>query len=171
MRNYAIDISKSLAIIMIVTCHYLMFCRTNGLSEVGRFLADTGNFIFFAISSILFGLRYEQKGAGGFETKSFMKKRLVRLFASLWPFLIVILSIYEYIGVEFSPIKAALNFVGFSWFVKLPNIGHLWFVTMIIFCYTMYTCVSKTQIINSLNRGGVFMDRPSINHHITTSCS
>lgn len=154
MRFHAIDFTKSLAIVMIVTCHYLMFSRIFGLSGVGRFLADTGNFIFFAISAVLFGLRYEQKGASAFEAKPFMKKRLVRLFASLWPFLIAILTIYSFIGVEYNIVKAAMNFVGLGWFGKLPNIGHLWFVTMIIFCYTMYVCVAKTQIINRLNRGG-----------------
>lgn len=131
-------------------------CRIYGVSEIGRFLADTGNFIFFAISAVLFGLRYGQKGASAFETKPFMKKRLVRLFASLWPFLIAILTIYSFIGVEYNIVKAAMNFVGLGWFGKLPNIGHLWFVTMIIFCYIMYVCVAKTQIINRLNRGGIF---------------
>lgn len=168
MRFHAIDFTKSLAIVMIVTCHYLMFSRIFGLSGVGRFLADTGNFIFFAISAVLFGLRYEQKGASAFEAKPFMKKRLVRLFASLWPFLIAILTIYSFIGVEYNVVKAVMNFVGLGWFGKLPNIGHLWFVTMIIFCYTMYVCVTRTQIINRLNRGGVFMDYPFINQHVAT---
>lgn len=148
-RNESIDVARAIAIIMIVTCHFLMF-SSNG--HIGRFLADTGNFIFFAISAILFGFRYESKGACAFVPKPFLIKRLVRLFASLWPFLIALLTIYTCIGVEYCPLRAAMNFVGLSWFAKLPNIGHLCFVTMIILCYIMYMVCAKTQIISKLNK-------------------
>lgn len=154
-RDTTIDFTRAVAIIIIVTCHFLHFGGLGYLSSLGGYMGYVGNFIFFAISAILFGLKYEQKGASAFETMPFMKKRLVRLFASLWPFLTVILSIYAYIGVEFSPIKAAMNFMGLCWFAKLPNIGHLWFVTMIVLCYLMYVSVCKTQIISKLNRWGV----------------
>lgn len=48
-----------------------------------------------------------------------------------------------------------MKFVGLGWFGKLPNIGHLWFATMIIFCYIMYIYVTKIQIIIRLN-GGIY---------------
>lgn len=156
-RNESIDVSRAAAIIMIVSCHYLMF---TGAGLLGRFFANIGNFIFFAISAILFGLRYESKGASAFVPKPFLIKRLVRLFASLWPFLIAVLTIYTCIGVEYSPLRAAMNFVGLSWFAKLPNIGHLWFVTMIILCYIMYVVCAKIQIISKLNwlyGGGILL--------------
>lgn len=72
-----------------------------------------------------------------------MKKRLTRLFSSLWPFLIVILTIYYFCGVQLNPLKIIMNFVGMGWFGKLPYIGHLWFITMIIFCYCMYVVICK----------------------------
>ena len=153
-RDSTFDVARSVAIVIIVNCHFFLFRGCDGMGQIGGYLGGVGNFIFFAISAVLFGLRYEQKGASAFEAKPFMKKRLVRLFASLWPFLIAILTIYSFIGVEYNVVKAVMNFVGLGWFGKLPNIGHLWFVTMIIFCYTMYVCVAKTQIINRLNRGG-----------------
>lgn len=170
-RDSTFDVARSVAIVIIVNCHFFLFGGCDGMGQIGGYLGGVGNFIFFAISAVLFGLRYEQKGASAFETKPFMKKRLVRLFASLWPFLIAILTIYSFIGVEYNVVKAAMNFVGLGWFGKLPNIGHLWFVTMIIFCYTMYVCVAKTQIINRLNRGGVFLAYSFINQHIATSGS
>lgn len=46
MRFHAIDFTKSLAIVMIVTCHYLMFSRIFGLSGVGRFLATLSSLLF-----------------------------------------------------------------------------------------------------------------------------
>ncbi len=160
-RNYSFDIVRFFAIIMIVSCHFFIFGGFKYGMLLGGYFGGTGNFIFFAISAILFGLRYESKGASAFVPKPFLIKRLVRLFASLWPFLIAVLTIYTCIGVEYSPLRAAMNFVGLSWFAKFPNIGHLWFVTMIILCYIMYVVCAKIQIISKLNwlygrKGGVF---------------
>lgn len=142
-RNYAIDFIRAVAMIIIVTCHFLSFGGVPGLSSVGHYLGGVGNFIFFSVSALLFGIAYEKKGFSAFKPEYFMKKRLARLFSSLWPFLVVVLLIYFVVGVHLSPLKIIMNFLGMGWFGKLPYIGHLWFITMIIFCYCMYVCISK----------------------------
>lgn len=162
-RNNAIDFTRAIAIIIIVTCHFLLFGGVDGLCFIGKYLAYVGNFIFFAISALLFGMVYEKRGASAFEAKPFMKKRIVRLFASLWPYLIAILTIYSIIGVECNLFKAILNFLGLGWFAKLPNIGHLWFITMIILCYTMY--VVFCNILNIKQLGGGAMARFTVCEH------
>ena len=47
-----------------------------------------------------------------------------------------------------------MNFVGLGWFGKLPYNGHLWFITMIIFCYIMYTTCCK--YLSHKNIGGIW---------------
>lgn len=72
-----------------------------------------------------------------------MKKRLVRLAASLWPFLLVVIGLYYLVGFEVPPAKIALNFSGLCWFGKIDGIGHLWFVTMIIICYIAFVAIAN----------------------------
>lgn len=152
-RNNAIDLTRAVAMLVIVTCHFLSFKGIEGVAYIGHYLGYVGNFIFFAVSALLFGMQYEKMGVQPFEPNLFMKKRLVRLFASLWPYLIVVLTIYYFCGVHLNPIKVAMNFVGMGWFGKLPDIGHLWFVTMIIFCYCMYVVYSKWLTTKQIGGG------------------
>lgn len=146
-RDNSIDFTRAVAVIIIVTCHFLSF-GGGGRSAtfLGQYLGEVGNLIFFAVSALLFGMLYEKKGNAAFACKPFLKKRLKRLFASLWPFLIVIIPLYLIRGVYLSPVKVTMNFVGLAWFGKLPDNGHLWFVTAIIFCYLMYVAYCRCRI-------------------------
>ncbi len=145
-RYYAFDFSRAIAIILIVSCHFLLFNGLDGFSPVGKSLANIGNFCFFSLSALLFGLRFESQNKQAFKPFPFMIKRIFRLFASLWPFLMLISAIYYILGEQLSVGKLSLNFIGLCWFGKLPNNGHLWFVTMIIICYIMYIIVANTKI-------------------------
>ena len=82
-RNNAIDFTRATAMIIIVSCHYLSFGGINGFNDLGHYMGYVGNFIFFAVSALLFGVVYERKGTNAFESKPFLKKRLSRLFSSL----------------------------------------------------------------------------------------
>lgn len=137
-RINAIDFTRAIAMIIIVTCHYLSFGGVNGFNDLGHYMGYVGNFIFFAVSALLFGMMYAKKGVDAFEARPFLKKRVGRLFSSLWPFLLFALPLYYLYGAHLNPFKVIMNFLGLGWFGKLPYIGHLWFVTMFIFCYIMY---------------------------------
>ena len=155
MKRYiSFDFTRAVAIVIIVSCHFILFGGCGYNPHLGRFLAEMGNTMFFGISALLFGLQYEKKGKSAFEPKSFLNKRLSRIFASLWPYLVFVLSALCLLGVSFNPAKVVMNFVGLGWFAKLPNLGHLWFVTMIIICYVMYIIASNTLYFSRLNRGG-----------------
>lgn len=93
-RNITFDITRAIAIVLIVTCHFFMFGAIKGSYPLGRHLAGIGNNIFFALSALLFGLRYETKGQSAFAPVAFLKIRTIWLFASLWPFLTVIIILY-----------------------------------------------------------------------------
>ena len=149
-RYVYLDIARGVAIIMIVTCHFLLFDGIPGMQALGRAIANTGNFIFFAISAIIFGLQLEKKGSGIFTFHPFLVKRIVRLFSYLWPFLVALIIVYALLRQKVSVLQGAMNFVGLGWFISFPNNGHLWFVTMIIFCYLMYVLSAKYLCISQL---------------------
>ena len=47
-RYVALDTARGAAIIIIVSCHFLLFDGIHGAGAIGRAMADIGNFIFFA---------------------------------------------------------------------------------------------------------------------------
>lgn len=44
-------------------------------------------------------------------------------------------------GIEFSLTSFAANMLMVGWFSKLPGLGHLWFVTMIMACYVTFAII------------------------------
>ena len=73
-RYVALDTARGAAIIIIVSCHFLLFDGIHGAGAIGRAMADIGNFIFFAISAILFGLQLEKNGTSIFTFQPFFVK-------------------------------------------------------------------------------------------------
>lgn len=142
-RLESIDFIRAVAIVIIVTCHFLLYGGISGFSPIGRYLAGIGNMLFFGISAFLFGFRYLEKGNAAFSAKEFLPRRMMRLFSSLWPFLTIVLIAYLLTGEHLSPIKIFLNYMGLGWFGKIVGIPHLWFVTMMIIIYLSYTAVGE----------------------------
>jgi len=75
----------------------------------------------------------------------FLKRRTIRLCSSLYPYLLLSIVVYVIIGISVSPLKIALNFLFLGWFAKLPENGHLWFVTMIMLTYGSYVFLSRVR--------------------------
>lgn len=46
-------------------------------------------------------------------------------------------------GVGFSVKDLILNFLMLGWIGKLPGLGHLWFVTMIVACYVLFAALRQ----------------------------
>lgn len=76
---------------------------------------------------------------------SFLKRRIARLLPELWIFLTLYIIFQLINGVELSPRSVILNYFMLGWFSKLPYIGHLWFVTMIVACYFMFAVLEKCK--------------------------
>ena len=98
-RIIALDYIRVAAILMILLCHYFLFSDLN--SGIGRYLGRTGNIIFFLVSALLYGLKYipDTKlgnciGCKGFDCKSFTIRRIIKLGASVWPFLGFLIVLY-----------------------------------------------------------------------------
>gem|GEM_PF-7124162 len=121
---------------MILTCHYLLFSGVN--SRLGHYLGGTGNIIFFLLSALLYGNKYNSAAIRNvsFESSRFIKGRIIKIGSSLYPFLIIVISLFIFFDVKFSWINVGLNFAFLGFCGKLPGLGHLWFITVIMLCYT-----------------------------------
>ena len=66
-RIHTFDYIRSLAILIIVACHYLEYSDVN--VGLGRYFGLVGNMLFFLLSALLYGknlARYEIAGGGKF---------------------------------------------------------------------------------------------------------
>lgn len=57
--------------------------------------------------------------------------------------LIVFAVVFYLTGIDFSAASFAANMLMFGWFAKLPGLGHLWFVTMIMACYVTFAIIGR----------------------------
>lgn len=112
------------------------------MSPLGQYLGGTFNIVFFALSSILIGINIKtaQYSINDKLCKSsFFKKRLNRLVPDLWIFLTIYLLIAFFFNINCTVPQIIANYLMLGWFAKIPYCGHLWFVTMILFCYIFFT--------------------------------
>lgn len=98
--------------------------------------------MFFTLSALLFGLKWDRDGKMPFD-KQWIKKRGIKIVSSLYPFLIVLLGAFVLFGVKFCFVDAVLNFLFLGWIAKLPGNGHLWFLTVLAICYILFYIISK----------------------------
>ena len=147
-RIYVFDAIRVIAVISVILCHFLIY---SGIDvNLGRYLGGGGNFVFFSLSALLFGLKWDTDGKLPFKAKSFLIIRMVRLGASLWPFLIIIGFLFIINGVDFSWTSMALNFSFLGYVAKLPGNGHLWFLTILMACYLEFLLLSRLRINKSM---------------------
>lgn len=144
-RIYAFDIIRAIAIIGIVACH---ICYATGLMVTGQYLGGTFNAIFFVISALLLGRSANKCKFTGrvYNSLIFMIKCFIRLESSLLPFLLLCGIIFHSAHIPFRTIAFFENIFMLGWFAKLPGLGHLWFVTMIMVCYVMFSILRKNPL-------------------------
>ena len=147
-RIHSLDFVRIIAMGMILTCHYLIFSGVS--SGLGRYFAGTGNMIFFLISALLYGNKYNTdndpvENETQFDLVKFIKKRIVKIGSSLYPFLFILFLSFVFCGVKFSWFDAGLNIVFLGYFGKLPGNGHLWFITVLMACYIEMAVLVKIR--------------------------
>lgn len=140
-RIAAIDGVRGVAILAIIVCHICYGFSSDSI--LGQYLGGTFNYVFLFISAYLLGLKYSMshKVYGGV----FLKRRIMRLGTSLYPFLLLVIGVCYIKGIPISPLKVAMNFLFLGWVAKLPGNGHLWFVTMIMLTYVSYVFLSRVK--------------------------
>ena len=152
-KNHSFELVRAVAIMVIVLGHFLVFSSIS--TSLGSHWGGVGNCVFFVLSALLFGLKWEKSNKEPFHN-SFFKKRFVRISSSLYPFLIVLIVLFLIFNIKFRVIDAIFNFLFLGWFAKLPGNGHLWFLTVLMICYILFFFMSK-KWNNRLNQWWVWV--------------
>ena len=153
-RSAVFDYQRAIAIIGIVCSHFFFnYHETMGL---GRCCACTFNVLFIAMSGLLLGMSWERDGYPVYKL-DFLKHRFKRIIVTYYPFLVLMFLFLKGIaGYEISIKDMLMHIMFLPWFDKMPGFGHLWFLTMIAFCYVAVYIFAKRHkgVLVALNGGG-----------------
>lgn len=137
-RSPIFDWMRVISILFIVCSHFLSFGGCGDSMEgIGHYLGVVFSIVFICISAFLFGLKWEKSKRDSFSAKMFLLRRFTKIAASLYPYLIILFVLYACFSIPFSVRKLVMNMIFLGWFDKIPANGHLWFITMIVFCYVL----------------------------------
>ena len=145
-RIIAFDYIRVISITGIVLCHFLY--NYDSCRSLAGWLGNTFNTVFITISAFLMGFKWE-KGNRQALKFSFLTDRIKKLSYTYYPFLLLMFLFILLVEQHTPTIKEILLHFGFSpVFQRIPNWGHLWFVSMIILCYSGIYIYSKITRIN-----------------------
>lgn len=155
-RISSFDYIRVMSFMGILLCHSCF--QWQGTEWLGRYLAFTFNAIFILLSAFLIGLSWEKKEKPSYD-KDFISHRVIRLAKSYYPYLIILFAFLLIIG-ENIPLHKILTYSLFlAWFDKIPGFGHVWYLTMILFCYIGIWLITQKKVISLISNrliGGVF---------------
>lgn len=135
-RNSSISLIRCVAMMFIVTCHFFQFYN----NELAWWF-NVGVQMFFCISGFLYGNKKIDDSIG------FVLKNYKKILIPYFSFLIPCIILYFVFAREYISIFSALKAVLCSGVVD--GIGHLWFISYILFCYIitpfLYKFVNKIK--------------------------
>lgn len=149
MRFFYLDYIRVIAIICIVVCHCCF--EFNEIIWLGRYLGQIFNSIFLCLSAFLFGLKFKKEDYRKFH-KEFIWLRLKRLSITYYPFLIIMFIFLTATNQPYNLTDVILHVLYLAWFDKLIGFEHLWFLTIIVFCYISIYLYSKLWHISIFNK-------------------
>ncbi len=132
-RIVSFDYLRTLAIGGVLICHY---CHNyEKLGFIGHYCGNTFVTLFIVMSGMLLGITWNSKGRPSYGA-DFIKKRFCRLSWTYYPFLVLMFLFLFFVeGYSLSVKDILMQLCYLSWFDKIPNFGHLYFLTMIALCY------------------------------------
>lgn len=134
-RIAAFDVLRSIALFGIVAVHVCYSFPDNSFRRAGQQLGGTFNAVFLLLSALLTGLANKHIKES---PARFLARRALRVGIPLWIFLVFFfVAAIAWTDTTIPAAKAAAEFAFLGWPVKLPGLGHLWFVTLILLCYAL----------------------------------
>lgn len=147
-QSLAISTIRAIATLMIISCHVMQ-----GYNHFLAWWINVGVHIFLFMSGFLLAHSdYTNKLV-------FLKKRLKRILIPYWLFLLLVLPIFYYytgslnIGLKQIP-KYLIGTIGFN--INVTGIEHLWFLSLIIYCYVTAIFLSYLRNISCRLSASVF---------------
>lgn len=141
-RDDAISLARFIAMIFIISCHIMQY--------YGHELAwwfNVGVQMFLFISGYLYGRRNE------IEPLSFYKKSFIKILTDYYIYILIVVCVILFtnkIPLIFTDIFRLFTFSG-----TIKGLGHLWFISTILFCYLITPLLIK--IINEIEKKNNFM--------------
>lgn len=147
-RIPAFDLLRIVAACGIVAVHVCYSFPREGFLRAGQQLGGTFNAVFLLLSAMLYGLRKDEgRGESVFR---FLGRRILRLGIPLWTFLIVFFAtLFIFTDIRPAPAAILAEFAFLGWPIKIAGIGHLWFMTLILMCYTALPVFSRFPAVRN----------------------
>ena len=149
-RIVAFDYIRAISVVCIILCHF--FYNYDNTRVLAGWFGNTFNTIFITMSAFLIGLKWEKTNREplGF---SFLIDRIKKLSYTYYPYLIF-MFLFMYFIEQKTPtiIETVLHFIFCPIIQRIPNWGHLWFISMIVICYSctyVYTKIIQYFKINT----------------------
>lgn len=139
-RILSFDYIRAFAVCGIVACHSCF--GIIGWGFLGKFLGSTFNFMFIILSAFLLGIKWQKENRCAYGI-GFLKHRIGKLAVTYWLFLALMFSFLFFVGYNISVKNVLMHIFFLGWFDKIDGFGHLWFMTLIVLCYTACMLVSK----------------------------
>lgn len=141
-KDSRFEILRVIGLACILLCHYALHINTRFADGVHDVLAPMGNFIFFLISGILMGMKWDASGKAKHGV-SFLVRCFKRIYYPLWWFLGLYFAIMCIAGIRIPLTSAVMNVLGGCWLSKMYWGGHLWFITLILSFYAIVFVISR----------------------------
>lgn len=141
-RIASFDLIRALAIFGIVLSHLFLTGEGSFVHAMGKWLGATFTAVFLGLSALILGSSWIGKGRPVYGGRFFFH-RVSRLAVPYWLFLTAFLLVAYGMGQAFPWKDVVMNYVFLGWLAKIPGIGHLWFVTMVVICYAACMAVSR----------------------------
>lgn len=142
-KDVNISFLRCVAIVFILICH---ICQGYDYKLLGAFF-NIGVQIFLLISGYLYGLKAYVK----IDLYSWYKKRIVRIFIPYAIFLTVYFLLVFFIFCQAYSVKEyMICFLGLSAFypdMYILGMGHLWYISIILFCYLITPFMQKCNMV------------------------
>lgn len=148
-RDYSYDWLRAFSAIMIVLCH---ICQGFGISaSLGYYLGGTYVSVFLLLSAYLLGEHHREQIADA--PWRFLKSRMKRLAPTYYTYLSLAFIFIGLCGLGDLALKQVVgHYLFLNWFIPstriyqspLPQLGHLWFMSCIVWSYLVITVFSLT---------------------------
>lgn len=154
-RIVSFDYLRSISIVGILMCHFC--CNFSETFWFGSWCGGTFNALFIMMSALLLGMQWEKHNRPKLGL-SFLIHRIAKLSKTYYLFLVFMFMFCYFLADIKIGIKDVLMHIAYlPWFDKIQGFGHLWFLTMIMFCYIASTIISRITMVKNAIGGGKTM--------------
>lgn len=143
-KNKSLQLIRIISMLSIVTCHILINSKNMIIYNLSHFF-DVGVFVFLILSGYLYSDKEIRSG------KDFFKRKFTKLILPVYIYGIIVISLSNI--TIYSKIKnIAVVLTNTESIFKTTNgINHLWFITIILVCYSFLILLKKnTKILDNI---------------------